>query len=260
MIFLKFKVIRISSAFIIFSLVTFTIISAVTLSQIGIAVSNSLRKLPIYSVATDEKKIAITFDAAWSADDTDELIEILKKHNAKATIFAVGDWVEKNPEAVKKLHKNGHEMANHSDTHASFSKISREEIRQEILDCNKKIESITGVAPRLVRAPSGDYDNKSIEVAESLDMRMIQWDCDSLDYRGLSVDEIYNRITSKVQNGSIILFHNGVENTPEALDKILTKSEKDGYEFVTVSELVYWDNYEIDHTGRQVKNDKKLNT
>ena len=235
----------------IFCLLALTIISTVIISHIGITVSNTARKLPIYSVATDEKKTAITFDAAWSAEDTEQLIEILKKHNAKATIFAVGDWVEKNPEAVKKFHKNGHEMANHSDTHAAFSKISREEIKQEILNCNKKIETITGVSPKLVRAPSGDYDNKSIEVTENLNMKMIQWDCDSLDYQKLSVDEIYSRITSKVQNGSIILFHNGVKNTPKALGKILTKLEKDGYKFVTVSELIYWDNYEIDHAGRQ---------
>lgn len=248
---MKFKVIKISSLFIIFTLLTITIISTVTISHIGTTVSNSLRKLPIYSVATNEKKIAITFDAAWSAEDTDELIRILKKHNAKATIFALGDWVDKNPEAIKKFHKNGHEIANHSDTHAAFSKLSREEIKKEILDCNKKIEAITGASPKLVRAPSGDYDNKSIEVAESLDMKMIQWDCDSLDWKLLSVEEMYSRITNKAQNGSIILFHNGVENTPEALDKILAKLEKDGYEFVTVSELIYWDNYEIDHTGRQ---------
>ena len=237
----------------IFALLTITIISTVTISHIGTTISNSIRQLPIYSVATNEKKIAITFDAAWSAEDTDELIEILKKHKAKATIFAVGDWVDKNPEAVKKFHKSGHEMANHSNTHAAFSKISREQIKQEILDCNKKIEEITGVSPKLVRAPSGDYDNKSIEVAESLYMKMIQWDCDSLDWKLLSVEEMYSRVTTKVQNGSIVLFHNGVKNTPEALDKILTKLEKDGYEFVTVSELIYWDNYEIDHMGKQIK-------
>ena len=69
----------------------------------------------------------------------------------------------------------------------------------------------------------------------------------------LSVDEMYTRVVNKAQNGSIVLFHNGVENTPEALDKILTKLEKDGYKFVTVSELIYWDNYEINHTGRQTK-------
>lgn len=164
----------------IFCLLALTIVSTVAISHIGVKVSNTARKLPIYSVQTNEKKIAITFDAAWSAEDTDELMEILKKHKAKATVFAVGDWVEKNPEAVKKFHKNGHEMANHSDTHAAFSKISREEIKKEIVDCNNKIEAITGTSPKLVRAPSGDYDNKSIEVAESLGMKMIQWDCETL--------------------------------------------------------------------------------
>ena len=74
-----------------------------------------------------------------------------------------------------------------------------------------------------------------------------------MDWKLLSVYKMYNRVVNTVQNGSIILFHNGVENTPEALDKILTKLQKDGYEFVTVSELIYWDNYEIDHTGRQIK-------
>lgn len=228
-----------------------TIISTVTISHISTTVSSASRKLPIYSVETAEKKIAVTFDAAWSAEDTDEIIGILDKHNAKATVFAVGDWVEKNPDAIKKIYDAGHEIGNHSDTHASFSTVSREEVKKEITACNNKIKAITGENPMVVRAPGGDYDNKSIEVAESLDMKMIQWDVDSLDWKLLSVDEMYERVTSKVQNGSILLFHNGVENTPEALDKILTKLEKDGYKFVTVSELIYCDNYEIDHTGKQ---------
>ena len=255
MIFLKYKVIKLSSLASVLFILSLTIIGGITISHIGITASNAVRKLPIYSVDTSEKKIAITFDAAWSAEDTDALIEILKKHNAKATVFAVGDWVEKNPEAVKKFHKSGHEMANHSDTHAAFSKISREEIKKEIIDCNQKVEAITGASPKLVRAPSGDYDNKSIEATESLGMKMIQWDCDSLDWKKLSVEEMYNRVINNVQNGSIILFHNGVKNTPEALDKILTKLKTDGYEFVTVSELIYWDNYEIDHTGKQKSSD-----
>ncbi len=83
---------------------------------------------------------------------------------------------------------------------------------------------------------------------------------DSLDWKLLSVEEMYNRVTEKVQNGSILLFHNGIENTPEALDKILTKLKADGYEFVTVSELIYWDNYEIDHTGRQKQNNINTTT
>lgn len=234
-----------------FVLIITAIASTVTVSHISTTASTTERKLPIYSVETNKKKVAITFDAAWSAEDTDELLAILKKHNAKATVYAVGDWVDKNPDAVKKFYESGHEIGNHSDSHPSFSKISREEVRKEITSCNDKIKVITGEAPKTVRAPSGDYDNKSIETAESLGMKMIQWDVDSLDWKLLSVDEMYNRVTSKVQNGSIVLFHNGVENTPEALDKILTKLKTDGYEFVTVSELIYWGNYDIDHAGRQ---------
>ncbi len=237
-------------------IITLAIVSfggALTVTNASTSVNTTEKKIPIYSVETHQKKIAITFDAAWSAEDTDKLIDVLKKHNAKATIFCVGSWVRENPDAVKKFHNNGHEIGNHSDTHATFSKISKEKVKQEIFNCNEEIKKVVGFTPSLCRAPSGDYDNKSIEICEALGMKMIQWDCDSLDWKLLSVDEMFSRVTSKVQNGSIILFHNGVKNTPEALDKILTKLEKDGYEFVTVSELIYWDDYEIDHTGRQIK-------
>ena len=223
------------------------------LTVTGICTNTTQKLLPIYSVETDQKRIAITFDAAWSAEDTDTLLNILKKHNAKITVFAVGDWIRKNPDAVKKFYDNGHEIGNHSDTHALFSKINEEKLRREIENCNMEIEKTTGKKPRVLRTPSGDYDNKSIELTESYGMKMIQWDVDSLDWKLLSVDEMYNRVVNKVQNGSIILFHNGVENTPEALDKILGKLKADGYEFVTVSDLIYWDDYEIDHSGKQKK-------
>ncbi|MBO5462302.1 MAG: polysaccharide deacetylase family protein [Clostridia bacterium] len=240
-------------------MLSLSFIGALTLTQTSVTANTAGRKLPIYCVETNEKKIAVTFDAAWSAEDTDKLIEILKKHNAKATVFVVGDWVRANPDAVKKFYQAGHEIGNHSDTHAAFSQADREKIKEEIENCNAEIEKITGFKPKILRVPSGDYDNKSIEVTESLGMKMIQWDVDSLDWKKLSVDEMYNRVIEKTQNGSIILFHNGVENTPEALDKILTELEKDGYKFVTISELIYWDDYEIDHTGRQIKT-KTINT
>ena len=251
---MKYKVISLNLSLFLMVTVLFSAFGgALYVTQASVTASTTERHLPIYSVKTDEKKIAITFDAAWSAEDTNTLIGILEKHNAKATIFCVGDWARVNPESVKSFHNNGHEIANHSDTHALFSNISSEKVKTEILNCNEEIKKITGTTPTLCRAPSGDYDNKSIEICESLGMKMIQWDVDSLDWKLLSVDEMYSRVTNKVQNGSILLFHNGVENTPEALDKILTKLEKDGYKFVTVSKLIYWDDYEIDHTGRQFK-------
>ncbi|MBR5203364.1 MAG: polysaccharide deacetylase family protein [Clostridia bacterium] len=217
--------------------------------------SASTRKLPIYSVDTTEKKIAITFDAAWTNQDTNEIIEILKKHNAKATFFIVGDWAEKFPESVKAFFDAGHTIANHSDTHKAFSKCSREEIREEIINCNKKLEAITNTPVTLVRAPSGDYTDQSLDVCKELNMTMIQWSCDSIDYTKISTDEIVNRVIKGTTNGSIVLFHNGVENTAPALDKILTELETQGYSFVSVEDLIYKDNYYLDHTGRQHKND-----
>ncbi len=248
---MKFKVFSFNATvFFMAVMVAFGFSGALTLT--GICTNVTSKRLPIYSVETDEKKIAVTFDAAWSAEDTDLILEILKKHNAKITVFAVGDWIRANPDAVQKFYEAGHEIGNHSDTHALFSKINEEKMIQEIENCNNEIEKITGQKPKTIRAPSGDYDNKSIDFAENSGMKMIQWDVDSLDWKKLSVDEMYERVISKTQNGSIILFHNGVENTPEALDKILTKLKTDGYEFVTVSELIYWDNYELDHAGRQI--------
>ena len=121
----------------------------------------------------------------------------------------------------------------------------------KFLVCNKKIETVTGEKVKILRAPSGDYDNKTIEIADTMNMKVIQWSVDSLDWKKLSVDEMYSRVITKTENGSILLFHNGIENTPEALGKVLEKLKNDGYEFVTVSELIYWDNYKIDHTGKQ---------
>ena len=216
--------------------------------------ASATKKLPIYSIQTDKKQVAITFDAAWTNQDTDELIEILKKHNAIATFFVVGDWAEKFPESVKAFHSAGHTIANHSDTHKAFSKSSREEIRKEIVQCNEKLEKITGEKVTLLRAPSGDYTQESLEVAKSLGMFTIQWNCDSLDYTKISIEEIVSRVINGTSNGSIILFHNGVENTAPALDKILTELSKQGYSFVSVEDLIYKDNYYLDHTGRQHKN------
>ena len=235
-------------------LLAITVMSGLVAGQY-VSSASVTKKLPIYSVLTDKKEVAITFDAAWTNQDTEELIKILKKHKATATFFIVGDWADKFPESVKAFYDAGHTIANHSDTHKAFSKCSREEIRKEIVNCNEKLEKIIGEKITLVRAPSGDYTRESLEVAESLGMQTIQWNCDSLDYTKISVEEIVSRVVNSTQSGSIILFHNGVENIASALDKVLTELEKQGYSFVSVNDLIYKDNYYLDHTGKQILND-----
>lgn len=218
--------------------------------------SNKADKLlPIYSVDKgDEKVCALTFDAAWDDNDTDILIEILKKYDAPATFFIVGSWVEKYPDSVRKFQKAGHEIMNHSDTHPHIDKLSIEKISQELKNCSDKIETVTGVRPILFRGPYGEYNNTIIKEAANQNMFTVQWNIDSLDWKNLSPDEIVTRVTNRISPGSIILFHNGAKNTPKALPQILEKLSNAGYKFVRASELIFKENYIIDHSGKQVLN------
>ena len=223
------------------------------IGSVGV-LANSERKLPIYCVETDKKQIAISFDAAWGNDDTQTLIDILKEYNVPATFFVVGAWIDKYPESVKALSDAGHQIQNHSNTHPHMPQLPKEQMKNEIESCNKKIQDITGVCPTLFRPPYGDYDNASIEVLEELKMYTIQWDVDSLDWKdNATPDSICKRVTSKVKNGSIVLFHNDADHTPEALPNILKCLKDEGYEFVFISDLIYKENYEIIHDGTQCK-------
>lgn len=155
---------------------------AVILAIIGTvgAFAMSDRKLPIYCVENNKKQIAISFDAAWGADDTDQLISILKKYKVKATFFVVGAWVDKYPNEVKKLGEAGHRVENHSNSHPYMTKLSTDKMIKELNVCNQKIKEITGREPKLFRAPYGDYNNSVIETVQSLNMYTIQWDVETL--------------------------------------------------------------------------------
>lgn len=214
--------------------------------------SEVLNNLPIYSVDIDKKVCALTFDAAWGAEDTDRLIEILDSYNVKATFFVVGEWVDKYPDAVKKLSKAGHDIMNHSDTHKYMTKLSNAELLKEVENCSKKIEGITNKKVNLFRAPYGDYNGNVVNKLKDIGYYTIQWDVDSLDWKDLSADEIITRVTENTKNGSIILFHNAAKNTPDALPSIIENLKDRGFEFEKVNKLIYKKNYYIDNTGKQI--------
>ena len=220
-----------------------------------VGASATTRQLPIYCVQKDYKVLSISFDAAWGNEDTQQLIDIMDRYQVKATFFVVGEWVDKYPESVKALHDAGHEIMSHSDDHAHFNSLSAEEITRNLNACNDKIEAVTGVRPTLFRCPYGEYDDHVISTVRALGMEPIQWDVDSLDWKDLSAQEITQRVTGKVQPGSIVLFHNAALHTPEALPSILEALLQEGYTFVPISELIvdgaYGEDYTIDHTGRQ---------
>lgn len=231
---------------------------AVTVLGVGVfslrAYAAGERKIPIYCVDKGEKKeIALSFDAAWGNEDTEQLIEILAKYEVKATFFVVGAWVDKYPQSVKQLAEAGHDIGNHSNTHPHMPQLSKEKMTAELQACNEKVQSVTGNKPLLFRAPYGDYNNAMCEAVQACEMYSIQWDVDSKDWMdGHTADKIVQDVCKKVQPGSIVLFHNAAKHTPQALPILLEKLIAEGYSFTLIRDLIYKENYKIDHAGKQL--------
>ncbi len=214
----------------------------------------NFRKLPIYYVKTEEKKIAISFDCAWGVDYTDKLLDIMRKENVRCTFFAVEFWSAKYPEYLKKIADAGHEIGTHSATHPYMSKLDKNAIIKELTTSKELIEKTTGKTVELFRPPYGDYDDLLIDTASELGLYTIQWSIDSLDWKDLSAAEIKSRVVSRAHNGAIVLFHNQGLHTAEALPEIIAELKAKGYDFVPIGELIYKNNYTMGADGAQIPN------
>ncbi|MGI6538612.1 MAG: polysaccharide deacetylase family protein [Caldicoprobacterales bacterium] len=246
----KYQIIRVLATLLLL-LLSITLMQANENDALGVFL-HLKKELPIYSVYSEEKKIAISFDAAWGAEYTTTIMDILEERNIKTTFFLVGFWIDKYPERVKEIALRGHEIGNHSTTHPEMSKLSKTQIITEIETTQKKIEDLAGDrAVRLFRPPFGDYNDLLIQTCREMDFAVIQWDVDSLDWKELGVQPMVDRVIKNVRNGSIVLFHNNAKYITEALPLILDHLLTEGYSIVPVSELIIKNNYRLDHTGRQ---------
>lgn len=249
---IKSKTIKICVAMVLVAVLLSLSYNGATSAQVYFGYST--RKVPIYNVDTEEKQVAISFDAAWGADKTEAIIEILKEFEVDATFFLVGFWVDDYPEMTKAIDEAGFEIGTHSNTHPDMVKLSKETMKNELETSISKINAVTNKEVSLFRAPFGSYNNDLIDTADELGLKTIQWDVDSLDWKGLSASEITNRIMSRVKNGSIILMHNNSDNILDALRLTLNRLKIAGYEVTSISKLVYQDGYTIDRNGVQHKN------
>lgn len=218
------------------------------------AVADGDRKLPIYCVDTTEKKIAISFDAAWGNEHTKPILDILDKYQVKTTFFLVEFWVDKFPEDVKEIAKRGHEIGNHSSTHPNMTEIPTDKMAAELKGVEGKIKALTGKTPTVFRPPFGAYDNALMEVAETNGYQVIQWDVDSLDWKDISSEQIVERVCRNVKPGSIVLFHNNAEHVERYLPLILETLKAEGYTIVPVGELIVKGKYHMDSSGKQIAN------
>lgn len=212
------------------------------------------RKIPIYCVESDKKVVALSFDAAWGNEDTERILDILRENDIKVTFFMTGEWVEKFPEDVKKIAKDGHVLGNHSENHKKMSELSVDDCKEEIMAVHNKVKELTGVDMEVFRPPYGDYDDKLVNVTYEVGYFPVQWSVDSLDWKNYGANSIIDTVVNHkaLDNGAIILMHNGSKFTADALQGVIDGLKNKGYSFVTISELIMRENYVIDHTGKQV--------
>lgn len=181
------------------------------------------------------KKIAITFDDGPSKTYTPKLLDGLKKRNVHASFFVIGKQAEKNPEIIERMYKEGHVIGNHTYHHLELTKLNEEKERKEIEKTNKVIEKITGNPPAFIRPPFGAWREENLKEVELIP---VLWDVDPLDWCIRSTEEIVRRVVTKAEENDIILLHDCYETSVEAALEIIDDLQKEGYEFVTVDELV----------------------
>lgn len=195
----------------------------------------------IYKVDTKEKKIALTFDISWGETRALPILDILKEKNVnKATFFLSSPWSQRHPDILKRLKEDGLEIGSHGHKHDFYSKYSDEEIRSQINKADSILTEMTGKKPTLLRMPNGDFDKRVLEIADRMGYSVIQWDTDSKDWTNPGTDVIIHNVLSKAHPGDIVLMHasDSAKETHLALPVIIDELRKDGYEFVTVSELI----------------------
>lgn len=195
----------------------------------------------IYSVSTQKKVIALTFDISWGDKRAEPILKVLKDKNVnKATFFLSSPWSKSHPDLVKAIQKQGYEIGSHGHKHTNYSELSDEEISKQLSTAHTILTDLTGNAPKLLRLPNGDFDKRVLKIADNLGYKVIQWDTDSQDWLDKGTDAIVKRVTGKAHPGDIVLLHasDSAKYTHEALPVIIDELRKKGYDFVSVTDLL----------------------
>lgn len=187
---------------------------------------------------TDRKLIAFTFDDGPEGSVTPRILETLKKYNVKATFFMLGKNVNRFPEVAKQVADEGHEIANHSITHANLNKTNKNQIQKEVVESKKIIQEATGVVPKLFRPPYGEYNESVIKASATSDQTVVMWSVDTLDWKHKDKNKVIDITMTNSSAKSIVLLHDIHASTADILPSIIEKMQSEGYEFVTTSELI----------------------
>ena len=186
---------------------------------------------------TGEKLVAITFDDG-PTNNTDRVLEMLERYNAKATFFLIGVNISAKQQQVTNIYNAGHQIGNHTYNHSNLVKFGTNGIINEINSTDNLIASITGQRPTSMRPPFGSYNESVANVLASTGHSVIMWDIDPRDWDVKNTATVTNHVLERVQDGSIILLHDFYDTSVDAAENILSTLSAQGYKFVTVDELL----------------------
>ncbi|EHQ59208.1 polysaccharide deacetylase [Paenibacillus dendritiformis C454] len=191
-----------------------------------------------------KREIALSFDDAPDDNFTPKVLDVLKSEGVKATFFVVGNRIEKHPDIMKRIVEEGHILGNHSYNHANLPKLSDAEFREQIIKTDQLIREHTGYIPNIVRPPYGNISENQIKWLASQKKKVINWNVDSLDWKGLDAEEVKTNVLAHVSPGAIILQHSAggtgqdLSGTVVALPEIIRTLKNDGVKLVTIPELL----------------------
>jgi peptidoglycan-N-acetylglucosamine deacetylase len=198
----------------------------------------------VLSASRESRKVALTFDDVPDPRFTPQVLDVLKRKHVHATFFVVGTRMLKHPDLLRRIHREGHDIGNHSYSHPDFSRIPLHKVQEQIIRAEQIAEKLVGFKPKLVRPPYGEIRSAQLDWAKQAGYTVVNWDVDSRDWRQLKADEVFRNVTSAVRPGSVILMHAGggdgqsLTGTVEALPRIIDWLRNHHYEPVALTELL----------------------
>ena len=186
--------------------------------------------------------IYLTFDSGYENGSTEKILDTLKKHNAPAAFFLVGNYIQKNADLVRRMVDEGHIVGNHTMHHYDMSKLTdKEAFSKELQDLETLFQETTGKdLPKFYRPPQGIYSQENLLMAKELGYKTVFWSLAYVDWNNdaqPTKEEAFNKLLPRIHNGAVVLLHSTSSTNAEILDELLTKWEEEGYRFASIDKL-----------------------
>lgn len=214
------------------------IIGVSSLSPVGTPTFNTSESEPINGIKTDDKIVALSFDTSFSEDKTREILQVLSDKGVAATFFVMGLWAQENPNLVRLISGEGHEVGSHSMIHEHYPKMTDEDIVADLAASKTTLKDLIGQEIMLFRAPYGHYTPEVVQSVRAAGMLPIKWSLDAQDWKDEDEQVVAKRVIDNVKPGDIIVMQNNTASAPGALSMIIDELTKNEYKIVTVGELL----------------------